>query len=252
MAALFVFVLGCGEEDQKPVVAPGVGEIRVAAVDAYYNPGQPITTIEARFAAQGLTSECTTTAYGGCTVVDCSDATDTALSSAGTLTVSTTDERVQEDVDANATGAYVFGENALLFADGDTLTVAGSGGDVPSFSIDAPFPPTLAAVEPLLTASENTLPIGDQEDTTVRVSGGTPGVEFQAELRSAQRTMRCTAPAESGELVLSAEALDATGGGVIELRASTRTWARAGNFDVTVTLLSGVMQEERLLVLTTN
>ncbi len=252
LAATAVFMLGCGGEDQHPVVSPGVGEIRVAAIDAFYNPSQPISTIDARFASRSWTSGCTRTTHGGCEVIDCSDADDATLSSAGTLSVSTADERVQKDVEPGATGAYAFGEPALLFLEGDSVTVASSGGDVPAFTLSALFPPTFQAVEPLLTESENILPIGHQEDTTVSVAGGTAGVEFQAELRGTRATMRCSAPSEDGELVLSAEAIEATGGGVIELRSLTRTTVHVGSYDVSVLLLAGVMQEERLLVLTTN
>lgn len=250
MAATFALALGCGGGDDDANVARGFGEVRVAAIDAFYNPGQPISTIEARFAAADPTRGCTTTTHGACRVIDCTGVDEPTLTSAGTLSVKTADERVQQEVEPGGTNAYSFGEPTLLFQDGDSLTIAASGADVPAFTIDVPFPPTLQAVEPLLTESENTLPLGHEEDTTVRVSGGSAGVELQVELRGTRATMRCTAPSEDGELVLSAEAIEAAGGGVVDIRGVTRATARAGKYDVALTLLSGVMQEERLLVLT--
>jgi hypothetical protein len=252
IAATVVFMLGCGDGGEEAGAARGVGEIRVAAIDAFYNPSQPISTIEARFSARSSTRECAKTTHGACEVLDCSGANDVTLSSAGTLSVATADERFQQSIEPDTDGAYVFGEPALLFLDGDSVTVAASGEAVPAFTIDAPFPPTFQAVEPLLTESENTLPIGHQEDLTVRVAGGTPGVVLQAELRGTRATMRCSAPDGSEEVVLPASALEAAGGGVIELRSLTRATARAGAYDVTLMLLAGVMQDDRLLVLTTN
>jgi hypothetical protein len=253
MAVTVVVSLGCSDGGDEPGVARGVGDIRIAAVDAFFNPGQPRSSIEAHFAARDSSRECTTTTHGACKVADCSEATTPEATSAGTLSVSTADERVHENLDPDAAGAYVFGQASLLFLDGDSVTVAASGEDVPAFTVGAPFPPTLMAVEPLLSDSENTLPIGHQEDTTVRVTGGKPGVLLQAELRGTRATMRCSAPAEGGELVLSAEAIEAAGSGVIELRGQTHASARAGSYDVSLTLLAGVMQDDgRLLVLTSD
>jgi hypothetical protein len=134
MAAAAVWLLGCGDGGEEPGVARGTGEIRVAAIDAFYNPNQPISTIDARFAARDFAAGCTTTTHGACSVLDCSMADDATLSSAGTLSVSTADERVHEDLEPGATGAYAFGEPALLFVAGDSVTVGSSGADVPSSS----------------------------------------------------------------------------------------------------------------------
>jgi hypothetical protein len=252
MATMAVLALGCGDDGAEPAVARGVGDIRVAAIDAYYNPGQPVTTIEATFSAADPLRGCSVTTHGACELLDCSDADDVTRAGAGTLSVETGDGRVREDIELGAMDEYVLGKPDLLFVEGDSLTIAASGAEVPAFSLDAAFPPTFMAVEPMLTDSENILPIDSDTDTVVRVSGAAPGVELYAELAGATKTMRCVAPAGDAELTLSAEAMGEVGGGEVALRAQTRTTLRAGAYDVSATLRSAVMQGDgRRLVLTT-
>jgi hypothetical protein len=252
LAASIVALVGCGDgSDDAPAAARGSGEIRIAAIDGFFNPGAPRSSVDGWFSATDRTRGCTTTTMGGCQVIECPPNGEAMPPSAGTLTVHTADDRVNQAIDASADGLYQYGESTLLFEPGDTVSVMGSGGDVPAFELAAQFPPTFIAVEPLLTASENTLPIRHEMDTTIRVSGGVEGVELVAELFGTNATMRCTAPSETGELVLSAEALATAGGGVIQLRSVTRATARAGNYDLSLIMLAGVMQDDgRLLLLT--
>jgi hypothetical protein len=252
LTASLIATVGCGDgsaEDSQP--ASGAGEIRIAAIDGFYNPGAPRSSIDGWFARSDPTAGCETTVMGGCEVIDCPPTAEATPTSAGTLMVATADDRVNEAIEANEDGLYQFGESTLMFEGNDTVSVTGSGGDVPAFELSAEFPPTFIALEPLLTASENTMRLQHEVDTTVRVSGGVAGVDLVAELFGTNATMRCSAPSEGGELVISAEALAEAGGGIVELRSVTRASTRAGSFDLSLVMLAGVMQDDgRLLLLT--
>jgi hypothetical protein len=252
LTASLIATVGCGDgSEDEPPVARGAGEIRIAAIDGFFNPGAPRSSIDGWFSRTDRKAGCSTTRMGGCDVIDCPASAEAMPPSPGTLTVATADDRVNEVIEANQDGLYQFGESTLMFEGGDMVSVTASGGDVPAFELAAEFPSTFIAVEPLLTASENTLQIRHEADTTVRVSGGVAGVELVAELFGTNATMRCSAPSEQGELVISAEALAAAGGGVVALRSVTRESARAGNYDLALIMLAGVMQDDgRLLILT--
>jgi hypothetical protein len=244
--------VGCSDaSDGESPEVHGVGEIRIAAIDGFFNPGAPRSSVDGWFSKTDPTDGCSTTRMGDCHVTDCPPNAEASRPSAGTLTVATTDDRVNEAIEANADGLYQFGESTLMFEDSDTVSVTGTGGDVPAFELSADFPSTFIAVEPLLTESENTLRLQHEVDTTVRVSGGVEGVELVAELFGTNATMTCSAPSEVGELVISAEALAEAGGGIVELRSVTRARTRAGSYDVALVMLAGVMQDDgRLLLLT--
>jgi hypothetical protein len=248
-----IATVGCGDGDgdEAPPVR-GEGEIRIAAIDGFFNPGAPRSSIDGWFSRTDRTNHCETTRMGACEVIDCQAPPAATLPRAGTLTVATADDRVNQAIEANEAGLYQFGESTLMFEGGDTVSVTGSGGDVPPFELAAEFPPTFIAVEPMLTASENTLRILHETDTLVRVSGGVAGVELVAQLSGTNAAMRCSAPSEGGELVISAEALAAAGGGVVELRSVTRAHTRAGSYDLSLVMLAGVMQDDGRLLLVTH
>jgi hypothetical protein len=252
LTASLLATVGCGDGNgEETPVARGSGEIRIAAIDGFFNPGAPRSSVDGWFSRTDRARGCSTTRMGGCYVVDCPPAAEATPPTAGTMTVATADDRVNEAIEANPDGLYQFGESTLMFEGGDVVSVTGSGGDVPAFELSAEFPSTFIAIEPRLTASENTLQIRHEMDTTVRVSGGMAGVELVAELYGTNATMRCSAPSETGELVISAEALAAAGGGVVALRSVTRASTRAGTYDLSLIMLAGVMQADgRLLLLT--
>jgi hypothetical protein len=251
LTASIIAALGCGGTDEEAKEARGTGEVRIAAIDGFFNPGAPRSSIDGSFSRTDPSAGCETTRMGSCDLIECPPAVEATRPLAGTLTVATADDRVNEAIEANEEGLYQFGESTLMFEGSDTVSVMASGGDVPAFELGAEFPPTFIAVEPVLTESENTLQIRHDMDTTVRVSGGAEGVELVAELYGTTATMRCSAPSEGGELVISADALAAAGGGVVALRSVTRDSTRAGNYDVSLVMLAGVMQDDgRLLLLT--
>jgi hypothetical protein len=190
-----------------------------------------------------LESTCAvTTVYGACVVYTCEAGPDAGPSpGAGTLTFSAPSLDGGVTLDAGATGLYELALQGPLFAPGDTLTVAASGGAVPAFGPQGiPAPGVLTLTNPMpdggavavTTSSDFSFAwMGGSEDSLAVLTAS--GVTSDGSVVVA----RCTYVAITGEGILPSAVLTPVRG----LSQGTLGWGQthvatfdAGSWSVTL------------------
>lgn len=245
---MWVVLAACNGDDGARHIVDGqgsgsgsAGPIGEVAFDIY--PDSSPVYASAYFATvihTTLPADCTQAVQGGCQLTLCSSpfvgGTDTYIS-AGTITVVGGTPATTYTLVATEKNAYTYGptDNIAVFNDGDTITVAGTGAEVPAFS-QALTIPTI----PQITAPAAIATVPRTSDLTVTWTGGTRLAAMSFEIYKTTPTYEVLAcsvidTANSGSMILPSTLLEMMTPGVVSgigFGAAT-TAAMVGDFHTT-------------------
>jgi hypothetical protein len=245
LLSLAAFATACGGEPAPPESPRGVGNLRIATVLDAIGPDADLTTIDARFERPGTHAQCEQAAHGACVVVRCMEDDDRVTPDAGTLGVQTVDERFVQRLEADARGAYSFGDESNVFVPGDEISVEFEGGEVPAFDVAGAFPDPLGASEPSPPEDGGATEISRAADFTLRWSPGAEETSLSVSAGAPSAwNLRCLVPAARGVLTVPASALASLENGRIEVRTVRHVTARVGSYDMTLLLEAAVVDAD--------
>jgi hypothetical protein len=218
------------------------------------------TQISARFGdpehpQMQAASPCDASTFGACTVSTCPadyvapDNSAVASPSAGKIAWSD-GKTFMGELTPDALGRYApFASATLGFSGGESLTVSGSGGDVPTFSTTVAVPLSLLLASPAADATGH-LVSPKTQDLVLTFDRGMPGLDLYVQSMSSDPTthsfLQCTFPSATGTATIPAAALAklSTGHKILLTTAQKQTVA-AGDYSVEVWTVLGLLNQTK-------
>ncbi|MES1186198.1 MAG: hypothetical protein ABUL60_20460 [Myxococcales bacterium] len=200
-------------------------------------------------------SPCDVSTFGSCTVSTCPtdyvapDNSTVASPSAGKIAWSD-GKTFMGELSPDALGRYApFNNNTLGFSGGESLTVSGSGGDVPAFSTTVAVPLSLLLASPVADATGH-LAWQKTQDLVLTFDRGMPGLDLYVQSMSNDRTsnsfLQCTFPSAPGTATIPAAAMASlsTAHKILLTTAQKQTVA-AGDYSVVVWTVLGLLNQTK-------
>lgn len=218
------------------------------------------TQISARFGdpehpQMQAASPCDVSTFGACTVSTCPadyvapDNSTVASPSAGKIAWSD-GKTFMGELTPDALGRYApYASATLGFSGGESLTVSGSGGDVPAFSTTVAVPLSLLLASPAADATGH-LVSPKTQDLVLTFDRGMPGLDLYAQSMSNDPTthsfLQCTFPSATGTATIPAAALAklSTAHKILLTTAQKQTVA-AGDYSVVVWTVLGLLNQTK-------
>lgn len=218
------------------------------------------TQISARFGdpehpQMQAATPCDVSTFGACTVSTCPtdyvapDNSAVASPSAGKIAWSD-GKTFMGELTPDALGRYApFASSTLGFSGGESLTVSGSGGDVPAFSTTVAVPLSLLLASPAADATGH-LVSPKTQDLVLTFDRGMPGLDLYVQSMSSDPTthssLQCTFPSATGTATIPAAALAklSTAHKILLTTAQKQTVA-AGDYRVVVWTVLGLLNQTK-------
>jgi len=218
---------GDGNDGGAGSVALGPAAFPYGAVDLYVSARS--YDVFASFEESG--GDCTTQQAGACSIYSCTPYTPPPPRNAGTLTFG--GGKIPLAVAPSKKGGYDQANAAMaLYAPGDTVHLAASGGFVPAFALDAVAPGPIAwRTAPSAATRDSAITL-----TWAAPSAGPAGIMRVTGRGSSFTSFTCEAPARDGTLTVPAEALAALTGDTLYLSSDHLRSVRTKQGDWTVDL----------------
>lgn len=216
---------GSGSPDAAGPAPANTGYVSVQSINAISGT-TPITYggVSATFSTTVATPACTLQEVGPCTVYTCTTTTPMAVyHSAGTVSVTGIKQAVTLTPQPDNIYMPFSSQQATLFDGGETITINGSGAEVPAFtvSVTAPTRPTITSPAKPATTS-GSITVNRAQDLAVTWSGGGAGTVYiyVGGPTGSNTSMSCGYAASAGSAMVPSAALTKLAAGMGSFSAS--------------------------------
>ncbi len=225
--------------------ARGSGRVTVLTMLGYQGAGSYLTSVSARFlsAEARATMPCVGTEHGACKVYGCDPSPSTAGVEAGAITAQSAEVSFAQTIVTNDQGFYQsYSLFEPVFLGGEAIAVSATGGNVPAFTAELSYPALLLLTTPASFDVNYPISVPSGQDFTLGWDRGATDVSFQLQGGTADLSVVCSQPSESGSLVVPQAALAALPSGTtFDLFTLGKHDLVAGDYDVTVVAAGAVM-----------